>query len=140
MFDRVIQEVCDGSQVDFEESGVDQQTLLDLRKVSAPSTSIFLCWRDLFEVKRSRYAWGGESPRGRRPKRGPRGAGRAAAWGHRLLLSLFLYRAAFTRPSRPAKPLQHRHSLPVSPSPLGLRLPYTYRLTLWLLAPFIYFF
>lgn len=57
------------------------------------------------------------SPRGRRPKRGPRGAGRAAAWGHRLLLSLFLYRAAFTRPSRPAKPLQHRHSLPVSPSP-----------------------
>ena len=35
MFDRVIQEVCDASQVDFEESGVDQQTLLDLRKVSA---------------------------------------------------------------------------------------------------------
>lgn len=32
MFDRVIQEVCDASQVDFEESGVDQQTLLDLRK------------------------------------------------------------------------------------------------------------
>ncbi|PYH95413.1 hypothetical protein BO71DRAFT_397971 [Aspergillus ellipticus CBS 707.79] len=32
VFDRVIQEVCDGSQVDFEESGVDQQTLLDLRK------------------------------------------------------------------------------------------------------------
>lgn len=34
MFDRVIQEVCDASQVDFEESGVDQQTLLDLRRVS----------------------------------------------------------------------------------------------------------
>ena len=33
MFERVIQEVCDASQVDFEESGVDQQTLLDLRKV-----------------------------------------------------------------------------------------------------------
>ncbi|KAE8324603.1 transcription factor IIA, alpha/beta subunit [Aspergillus sergii] len=32
VFERVIQEVCDGSQVDFEESGVDQQTLLDLRK------------------------------------------------------------------------------------------------------------
>ncbi|RAL05274.1 transcription initiation factor IIA large subunit [Aspergillus ibericus CBS 121593] len=32
VFDRVIQEVCDGSQVDFEESGVDQQTLLDLRR------------------------------------------------------------------------------------------------------------
>ncbi|KKK12782.1 hypothetical protein AOCH_005086 [Aspergillus ochraceoroseus] len=32
VFDRVIQEVCDASQVDFEESGVDQQTLLDLRK------------------------------------------------------------------------------------------------------------
>ncbi|PWY92022.1 hypothetical protein BO70DRAFT_576 [Aspergillus heteromorphus CBS 117.55] len=31
VFDRVIQEVCDGSQVDFEESGVDQQTLIDLR-------------------------------------------------------------------------------------------------------------
>lgn len=33
MFDLVIQEVCDSSQVDFEESGVDQQTLLDLRQV-----------------------------------------------------------------------------------------------------------
>ncbi|OJJ45612.1 hypothetical protein ASPZODRAFT_152651 [Penicilliopsis zonata CBS 506.65] len=32
VFDRVIQEVCDASEVDFEESGVDQQTLLDLRK------------------------------------------------------------------------------------------------------------
>lgn len=34
MFERVIQEVCDASQVDFEESGVDQKTLLDLREVS----------------------------------------------------------------------------------------------------------
>lgn len=33
VFERVIQEVCDASQVDFEESGVDQQTLVDLRKV-----------------------------------------------------------------------------------------------------------
>ncbi|KAL4871250.1 transcription factor IIA, alpha/beta subunit [Aspergillus spectabilis] len=32
VFDRVIQEVSDASQVDFEESGVDQQTLLDLKK------------------------------------------------------------------------------------------------------------
>ncbi|KAL2820724.1 transcription factor IIA, alpha/beta subunit [Aspergillus granulosus] len=32
VFERVIQEVCDASQVDFEESGVDQQTLSDLRK------------------------------------------------------------------------------------------------------------
>ncbi|KAL2824161.1 transcription factor IIA, alpha/beta subunit [Aspergillus cavernicola] len=32
VFERVIQEVCDASQVDFEESGVDQQTLVDLRK------------------------------------------------------------------------------------------------------------
>ncbi|KAF9883702.1 hypothetical protein FE257_003040 [Aspergillus nanangensis] len=32
VFERVIQEVCDASQVDFEESGVDQQTLLDLKK------------------------------------------------------------------------------------------------------------
>ncbi|KAJ0420469.1 transcription factor IIA, alpha/beta subunit [Aspergillus carlsbadensis] len=31
VFERVIQEVCDASQVDFEESGVDQQTLADLR-------------------------------------------------------------------------------------------------------------
>ncbi|GAA5231390.1 hypothetical protein GCM10025794_36040 [Massilia kyonggiensis] len=35
VFDRVIQEVCDASQVDFEESGVDQQTLIDLRKVGS---------------------------------------------------------------------------------------------------------
>jgi hypothetical protein len=34
VFERVIQEVCDASQVDFEESGVDQQTLSDLRKVN----------------------------------------------------------------------------------------------------------
>jgi hypothetical protein len=34
VFERVIQEVCDASQVDFEESGVDQQTLADLRNVS----------------------------------------------------------------------------------------------------------
>ncbi|KAJ6110941.1 Transcription factor IIA alpha/beta subunit [Penicillium sp. IBT 16267x] len=32
VFERVIQEVCDASQVDFEESGVDQRTLLDLRE------------------------------------------------------------------------------------------------------------
>ncbi|KAJ5641983.1 Transcription factor IIAalpha/beta subunit [Penicillium lividum] len=32
VFERVIQEVCDASQVDFEESGVDQKTLLDLRE------------------------------------------------------------------------------------------------------------
>ncbi|OGE55150.1 hypothetical protein PENARI_c005G09164 [Penicillium arizonense] len=31
VFEKVIQEVCDASQVDFEESGVDQQTLHDLR-------------------------------------------------------------------------------------------------------------
>lgn len=47
VFDRVIQEVCDTSQVDFEESGVDQQTLLDLRMVSKRSyhisLSLFLC-------------------------------------------------------------------------------------------------
>ncbi|KAJ5948099.1 Transcription factor IIA alpha/beta subunit [Penicillium verhagenii] len=32
VFERVIQEVCDASQVDFEESGVDQKTLVDLRE------------------------------------------------------------------------------------------------------------
>ncbi|RWQ92233.1 putative transcription factor TFIIA complex subunit Toa1 [Paecilomyces variotii] len=32
VFDRVIQEVCEASRVDFEESGVDQQTLEELRK------------------------------------------------------------------------------------------------------------
>ncbi|KAG5298837.1 transcription factor TFIIA complex subunit Toa1 [Histoplasma capsulatum G186AR] len=32
VFDKVIQEVCDSSQIDFEEGGVDQQTLEDLRK------------------------------------------------------------------------------------------------------------
>lgn len=32
VFDRVIQEVCEASQVDFEEGGVDQQTLEDMRK------------------------------------------------------------------------------------------------------------
>ncbi|EEQ33667.1 transcription factor IIA subunit alpha [Microsporum canis] len=32
VFDRVIQEVCDSSQIDFEESGVDQHALEELRK------------------------------------------------------------------------------------------------------------
>ncbi|KAJ9199390.1 hypothetical protein DTO164E3_4702 [Paecilomyces variotii] len=41
VFDRVIQEVCEASRVDFEESGVDQQTLEELRKPesSLPSPS-----------------------------------------------------------------------------------------------------
>ena len=43
MFDRVIQEVCDSSQVDFEESGVDQQTLIDLRKVRCLSVQSVCC-------------------------------------------------------------------------------------------------
>lgn len=43
VFDRVIQEVCDSSQVDFEESGVDQKTLLDLRMVSGIYRVISLC-------------------------------------------------------------------------------------------------
>ncbi|PGH28165.1 hypothetical protein AJ80_00055 [Polytolypa hystricis UAMH7299] len=32
IYERVVQEVCDSSQIDFEEGGVDQQTLEDLRK------------------------------------------------------------------------------------------------------------
>lgn len=34
MYDRVIQEVCEASRVDFEEGGVDQQTLEEMRRVS----------------------------------------------------------------------------------------------------------
>lgn len=43
MYDRVIREVCDASQVDFEEGGVDQQTLEDLKKVRQvdPHLSLF---------------------------------------------------------------------------------------------------
>ncbi|KAJ5247115.1 Transcription factor IIA alpha/beta subunit [Penicillium chermesinum] len=41
VFERVIQEVCDASQVDFEESGVDQKTLLDMREsVPTPSAPV----------------------------------------------------------------------------------------------------
>jgi hypothetical protein len=39
VFEKVIQEVCDASVVDFEESGVDQKTLNDLKDVS------FIPWR-----------------------------------------------------------------------------------------------
>ncbi|KAF3481279.1 uncharacterized protein GIQ15_04038 [Arthroderma uncinatum] len=42
VFDRVIQEVCDSSQIDFEESGVDQHTLEELRKVDLPSGDVFV--------------------------------------------------------------------------------------------------
>ena len=80
MFDRVIQEVCDGSQVDFEESGVDQQTLLDLRKVSTPSRTILLCWRDSFEIKRSRDVWGDE-PQGETPQAGSERCGKGGRLG-----------------------------------------------------------
>ena len=38
VFDRVISEVCETSKVDFEEGGVDQQTLEDMKMVS-----LFLC-------------------------------------------------------------------------------------------------
>lgn len=34
VYDRVIQEVCEASRVDFEEGGVDQQTLEEMRMVS----------------------------------------------------------------------------------------------------------
>jgi hypothetical protein len=35
VFERVIREVCEASQVDFEEGGVDQQTLEEMRQVSS---------------------------------------------------------------------------------------------------------
>ncbi|KAJ5901731.1 Transcription factor IIA alpha/beta subunit [Penicillium taxi] len=41
VFEKVIQEVCDSSQVDFEESGVDQKTLLDLREASSSDQCSF---------------------------------------------------------------------------------------------------
>jgi hypothetical protein len=43
VFEKVIQEVCDSSQVDFEESGVDQQTLHNLREVSIIFPFILPC-------------------------------------------------------------------------------------------------
>ncbi|KAJ5682709.1 hypothetical protein N7462_005874 [Penicillium macrosclerotiorum] len=46
VFEKVIQEVCDSSQVDFEESGVDQKTLLDLRQVSIISSSVSFLYLD----------------------------------------------------------------------------------------------
>lgn len=52
MFDRVIQEVCEASQVDFEEGGVDQQTLEDMRKVSVCFFAfLFSGWSQLLLMK-----------------------------------------------------------------------------------------
>lgn len=34
VYDKVIHEVCEASRVDFEEGGVDQQTLEEMRRVS----------------------------------------------------------------------------------------------------------
>ena len=42
VYDRVIQEVCEASQVDFEEGGVDQQTLEEMRTVGNPLFLSFL--------------------------------------------------------------------------------------------------
>ena len=42
VYDRVIQEVCGASQVDFEEGGVDQQTLEEMRTVSLLFSSNFM--------------------------------------------------------------------------------------------------
>jgi hypothetical protein len=49
VFEKVIQEVCDASQVDFEESGVDQQTLHDLREVS--TISFYVSLRLVLQVR-----------------------------------------------------------------------------------------
>lgn len=67
MFEKVIQEVCDSSQVDFEESGVDQKTLHDLRDVSLSSFILIVwalmaaCW-----VRAGRRKAGEPEVRGRR--------------------------------------------------------------------------
>lgn len=88
MFEKVIQEVCDASQVDFEESGVDQKTLLDLRAVSD-----IIC-RD-FLVHLMAY---GVVVLGVDQKRGTGSAGgRQCLWGEHRLMRLSLYAAATTR-------------------------------------------
>lgn len=78
MFDLVIQEVCDSSQVDFEESGVDQQTLLDLRQV---------CFFVVFSPMVSLSAAG-------LSREGECGAARRGWAGNHRLLSVF-YRRLF---------------------------------------------
>lgn len=107
VFDRVIQEVCDASQVDFEEGGVDQQTLEEMRKVSE-----FLGRLHLFSVVKrdgreetvvvALAPSGRESPSARA---GFQGLGERAPYGgSRRLLSRFIPThklmrpAAFTRP------------------------------------------
>lgn len=88
MFERVIQEVCDASQVDFEESGVDQKTLLDLREVSVHFPGIHLVLLG--------GIWRGDS--GGWPKAGePEVLREAVLMGEHGLLRLSLYAPAATR-------------------------------------------
>lgn len=60
MFEKVIQEVVDASVVDFEESGVDQKTLHDLKDVSLPFVRASWCiWTEYGAVTQGRPKAGG---------------------------------------------------------------------------------
>lgn len=88
MFEKVIQEVCDASQVDFEESGVDQKTLLDLREVSDNFWWALWCLLMAYDVVVLESAKSG----------GARSAGgKRCLWGLRRLMRLSLYAPAATR-------------------------------------------
>lgn len=72
VFERVIQEVCDASQVDFEESGVDQKTLLDLREVRDHFPMALGCIPTEYWVMKSGVA---------AKAGGPKWCGRQCLWG-----------------------------------------------------------
>jgi protein-S-isoprenylcysteine O-methyltransferase Ste14 len=88
VFEKVIQEVCDSSQVDFEESGVDQKTLHDLRDVSFLSL-VLISWA-LMAVGVLGSGWSAKSG-------GARSAKEAVLMGEHRHLRHPLYVAAATR-------------------------------------------
>lgn len=74
MFEKVIKDVCENSQVDFEESGVDQKTLHDLREVSSYKMSfIWLISMALGVVTLGRV---------NRKRGNPKWCGRQCLWGN----------------------------------------------------------
>lgn len=87
MFEKVIQEVCDASVVDFEESGVDQKTLNDLKDVSFYTYEIYVyldgIWRGVSQVGQKRGK--------------PEVLREAVLMGEHRLLRLPLYADAATR-------------------------------------------
>lgn len=142
VYDRVIQEVCEASQVDFEEGGVDQQTLEEMRRVShqpfPPCSIDSIC--QIVRFCRMRCAKAREEllealvagvvfvrasgGQGAQPGRSGGQSGVSKVWGirnayggGRRLLSHFIPTHTSVRPDKPLLPARLASALPANHTP-----------------------